>query len=337
MIWMSWRQSRLTLLIGALVLAALAAYLITTGLDIRSARDAYLTQCHATGDCTATLARLAGDYRTRLLLLAGVLGLVPPLIGMFWGAPLIARELETGTHRLAWNQSVTRRRWLAVRLLTVLLAAMLVAGAASALLTWAASPVDAIAADRFATVNFGARYLSPVGQAALASVLGAVTGLFVRRTVPAMALTGLLVIAVLFVMPNAVRPHLMPPEHLTRPMTAEAIDEAHGLGTLGSAPVLRGISVPDAWVTSTSELLTADGRPLDAHAFDDCLTRAPKTGARGTFGDSSPCLAAHDLHLDIAYQPNSRFWRFQLLETALYLLLSTSLAAFALWRIRHRT
>ncbi|GAA4245596.1 ABC transporter permease subunit [Dactylosporangium darangshiense] len=334
---MSWRQFRTPALVGALVLAALAAYLISTGLDIRSARDGYLAQCHAAGDCPAALSRLAGDYRTRLLLLAGVLGLVPALIGMFWCAPLIARELETGTHRLAWNQSVTRRRWLLVRLSTVLLAAVLVALAASALLTWAAAPVDAIAGDRFATVNFGARYLSPIGQAALAAALGAVTGLFVRRTVPAMALTGLLVIAILFVMPNAVRPHLMPAQHLSRPMTAAAIDEAHGLGTLGSAPVVRGIEVPGAWVTDVSELLTADGRPLDSRTFNDCLMHAPKTGARGTFGDSSPCLASHDLHLDIAYQPNSRFWRFQVLETALYLALSALLCAFAVWRIRHRT
>jgi hypothetical protein len=336
MIWMSWRQFRTPALIGALALAALSAYLLHTGLDVRAAHDAYLARCQATGDCTAALSRLVGDYRTRLLLLAGVLGLLPALIGMFWGAPLIARELETGTHRLAWNQSVTRRRWLAVRLATVLLAAMLVAAAASALLTWAAAPVDAIAGDRFGTVNFGARDLSPVGQAGLASVLGAVTGLLVRRTVPAMALTGLLVIAVLFAVPNAVRPHLAPPLHLTRPMTAAAIDEAHGLGTLGSAPVLRGIEVPGAWVTRVSPLLTTDGRPLDPHTFDDCLMRAPKTGATGTFGDSSPCLAAHGLHLDIAYQPNSRYWRFQLLETALYLALTVLLASTAIWRIRYR-
>ncbi|MFG2039307.1 transmembrane transport protein [Dactylosporangium sp. NPDC048998] len=337
---MSWRQFRIQALVGALVLAALAAYLISTGIDIRDARTGYLAQCHATGatgDCADALARLVGDYRTRLLLLAGVLGLLPALVGMFWGAPLIARELETGTHRLAWNQSVTRRRWLAVRLATVVLAAMLVAAVASALLTWAASPVDAIAGDRFGTVNFGARDLSPIGQAALASLVGAVTGLFLRRTVPAMALTGVAVIAVLFVMPNLVRPHLMPALHATRPMTAAAIDEAHGLGTLGSAPVVRGIEVPGAWVTATSELLTADGRPLDPRAFDDCLMRAPKTGATGTFGDISPCLAAHDLHLDIAYQPNDRFWRFQYLETALYLSVAALLAGFALWRIRHRT
>ncbi|WP_433058480.1 ABC transporter permease subunit [Dactylosporangium sp. CS-033363] len=334
MIWMSWRQFRAQALAGVLVLGALAAYLVLTGLDIRAAHAGYLAQCRATGDCAAALARLVGDYRTRLLLLAGVLGLVPVLIGMFWGAPLIARELEAGTHRLAWNQSVTRRRWLAVRLGTVVLAAMLVAACASVLLSWAAAPVDAIAGDRFGTVNFGARALAPIGQAAFATVLGAAVGLVLRRTLPAMALSGLLVLVALFVMPNAIRPHLMPAHHETRPLTAEAIDAAHGLGTLGSAPVLQGIEVPGAWVTSVSELLTSDGRPLDPRIFDDCLMRAPKTGATGTFGDSSPCLAAHDLHLDIAYQPNDRFWTFQWLETALWLALTAALFALALWRIR---
>ena len=44
---------------------------------------------------------------------------VPAIIGIFWGAPLVARELETGTYRLAWTQSVTRTRWLAVKLAVV--------------------------------------------------------------------------------------------------------------------------------------------------------------------------------------------------------------------------
>ena len=41
---------------------------------------------------------------------------MPALIGAFWGAPLITREFEAGTFRLAWNQSVTRARWLAIKL-----------------------------------------------------------------------------------------------------------------------------------------------------------------------------------------------------------------------------
>ena len=68
--------------------------------------------------------------------------LMPAIIGMFWGAPLISRELEGGTYRLAWSQSVTRSRWLAVKLGLLGLAAMAVAGLFSLVITWWASPLD---------------------------------------------------------------------------------------------------------------------------------------------------------------------------------------------------
>ena len=57
-----------------------------------------------------------------------VVVVVPALIRLFWGAPLVSRELETGAFRLAWTQSVTRTRWLAVKLAAAGLAAMAVAG-----------------------------------------------------------------------------------------------------------------------------------------------------------------------------------------------------------------
>ena len=60
--------------------------------------------------------------------MTAVVLVLPALIGLFWGAPLIARELEAGTHRLVWNQSITRTRWLAVKLGLTGLAAMVAAG-----------------------------------------------------------------------------------------------------------------------------------------------------------------------------------------------------------------
>ena len=86
---------------------------------------------------SATTARL----RTWLGVLVIV---VPGIIGIFWGAPLVARELETGTFRLAWTQSVTRTRWLAVKLAVVGLASMAVAGLLSLMVTWWASPLDRV-------------------------------------------------------------------------------------------------------------------------------------------------------------------------------------------------
>ncbi|MFG2054620.1 ABC transporter permease subunit [Micromonospora sp. NPDC048930] len=336
MIRLTWRQFRAPALAGLGGLALLAAYLVHLGLAVRHDHDAYLSRCRAGGDCAGALAQFLGDHQNTLLYLAALLALVPALLGMFWGAPLVARELEAGTHRLVWNQSVTRTRWFAVKLLVVGAAAMVFAGLASLLLTWAASPVDGLAGDRFSTIVFGARNIAPIGYAAFAFTLGTVVGLLLRRTLPAMALTALVFTVVQFVVPNLVRPHLMPPVTVSRPMTAEAINEARALGSITGAPVVKGLSVPDAWVSDVSELRTADGRPLAADRFDRCLLDPPRTGAGGTFGDTAVCLGRLDLHVRLSYQPDERYWTFQWLETGIYLALSGLLAGFGRWRIRRR-
>jgi ABC-type transport system involved in multi-copper enzyme maturation permease subunit len=334
MMWMSWRQFRAQALVGVAALTLLAAYLLYLGMDIRDTRDSYLAQCQ--GDCAQAMTQLHGDYQTTLLFLAALLGLVPTILGMFWGAPLIARELEAGTHRLVWNQSVTRRRWLTVKLLVAGLASMTVAGLASLLLTWAASPVDQVADDRFSTIVFGARNIAPIGYAAFAFTLGTTIGLLVRRTVPAMALTIVAFTIFQFAVPNLVRPHLMPPVTINKPMTAEAINEARGLGSLTGGAVVKGLTIPGAWISGTSKLLTANGQPLDEDRFDECFMNPPKTGATGTFGDTAACLGDLDLHMEIAYQPNHRYWPFQWIESGIYLALSALLTAFGLWHIQRR-
>ncbi|GAA3765211.1 transporter [Plantactinospora mayteni] len=336
MIWMSWRQFRTQAIVGVGALAVLAAYLLQLGMRIRDSRDSYLGRCQPQGDCAQAMSQFVGEHQNTLLILAGLFGLLPGILGMFWGAPLVARELDAGTHRLVWNQSVSRRRWLLTRLLFVGLAGAAMTGLVSLLLTWAASPVDAVADDRFSTVVFGARNIAPIGYALFAVTVGTVVGLLVRRTLPAMALTILVFGVVQFGMPNLVRPYLMTPVDVTRPMTAEAINEARGLGSISSAAVVRGLTVPDAWVTRTSELRTTDGRALDADRFDDCLMRPPKTGATGTFGDAARCLGELDLHVDLSYQPNHRYWPFQWLESVIYLALSALLTVFGLWRIQRR-
>ncbi len=108
---------------------------------------------------------------------------------MFWGAPLIARELETGTYRLAWTQGVTRARWLITRLAVVGGASMVAAGLMSWLLTWWSSPIDTLNASRFGTTVFDSAYIAPIGYAAFGFALGVLAGVLWRRTVPAMATT----------------------------------------------------------------------------------------------------------------------------------------------------
>ncbi|MEU6075420.1 ABC transporter permease subunit [Micromonospora sp. NPDC047074] len=321
MIRMSLRQFRGQALVGAILLVVAAGYLVRLGGDIRAVRDP---------------AQLPGQYGQTMLFLAAGFGLVPALIGAFWGAPLVARELETGTHRLVWSQSVPRRRWLAVKLAVLGLAGVAVAGTLSALLTWAAAPVDEAAGDRFTAILFGARGVAPIGYAVFGLTLGAVTGLLVRRTLPAMAIVFLALIAVQFAVPNLLRPHYLPAERVTVPMSADAINQARSLGSITGGPAVGGLEIPDAWVTDTSRLLTADGRQLSEAAFDGCFHDAPRTGAAGTFGDTAVCLGELDLHVDLAYQPNRRFWPFQWFELALYLGVGALLAGVGLWRVQRR-
>lgn len=337
MIWLNWRQFRLQALAAVAGLTLIAVYLLYLGVEIRDAHDTYQSRCADPGDCAQAKSQFQSAYQNTLLFLAAGLGLIPVIVGAFWGAPLIARELEISTHRLVWNQSVTRRRWLISRMAFVGLAAMILTGLAGLLLTWAASPYDQVAADRFGAVEFGARNIAPIGYAFLAFTLGTVVGLLVRRTLPAMAITGVVFLVLQFSVPNVVRPHLMPPEETALPMTAQNINEARSLGSITGAPVIGGLRVPgapDAWISETSPLRTADGRTLGERKFNECLDTPPKTGTGGTFGDTAVCLSKLNLHVDVKYHPGSRYWQFQLTETGLYLVVSGILIVFALQRIR---
>jgi hypothetical protein len=213
MIWLTWRQFRAqgAVAFGALAVVALALGL--TGPHLVHLFDTTVATCNAHGNCsTATVAFLSHD---RLLQdLGNVVIAVPALIGIFWGAPLVARELETGTHRLVWTQSVTRTRWIAVKLGLVGLASMAVTGLLSMMVTWWSSPIDQVNLNRFTSV-FDQRDIVPIGYAAFAFALGVAAGVLIRRTLPAMV-TAL----VSFVVARAaitfwVRPHLMSPLHTT--------------------------------------------------------------------------------------------------------------------------
>ena len=162
------------------------------------------------------LERLASERPTRhrvLRRLAAVLAL-PAIIGVFWGAPLVARELEAGTHRLVWTQTVTRTRWLATKVGLIGLAAMAAAGLLSLVMTWWSGPIDRprSRAGRARTGSsasrgcrrwmFDARGIAPIGYAAFAFALGVTAGLVLRRTVPAMAVTLAVFVAVQIAMPS---------------------------------------------------------------------------------------------------------------------------------------
>src|SRR4051812_28777532 len=120
MIWLTWRQQRTQALTTLAVLAMCAIVLAVTAPSMFQLFDD-----SGAAACREGCERFLADFKTQVDSTAAgdvywmgflVMLVAPALIGSFWGAPTVARELEAGTHRLAWNQSVTSTRWLTVRL-----------------------------------------------------------------------------------------------------------------------------------------------------------------------------------------------------------------------------
>jgi hypothetical protein len=77
----------------AALLGAVAVYLWLSGLQIHHAYAAY---CHPSGSLACTLS-FTGRYGVTGIIVSTFLQAVPALIGAFVGAPVLAREMETGT------------------------------------------------------------------------------------------------------------------------------------------------------------------------------------------------------------------------------------------------
>ena len=335
MIWLTWRQFRTQALITLAALAALAAYLVILGRGIHHYYDTEIVGCQGNA-CSLAQDVFRDKYANPVTLLGLALLVVPAIIGVFWGAPLIAREVEAGTHRLVWNQSVTRTRWLATKLGFIALFSLAVAGALSWLLSWAAEPFDQLIDGRFQPLNFDSRDIAPLGYALFAFALGTTVGLLIRRALPAMALTLAIFIAAQIVMPFAVRPHLMSPitssvAFSSNLMTKHQVDSLGSRGDEGSgdsSPMgIGGYSQPGAWIMSSPflPLLKADGSAFTRGESKACMT--------GDFEKDLACLTTKNLHFNITYHPASRYWAFQWIETSIFLVLALALVGVCFWRI----
>jgi hypothetical protein len=348
MIWLTWRQMRQSTLMVAVGLALLAVLLLA---NRQAMEDAYGDSLGACGPADPRCAAQAfNDYQTPFLLLTLLVLVVPALVGLFWGAPLVAREIEAGTHRLVWSQSVTRTRWLAVKLALTGLVSAAAAGLISLLVGWWAGPLDEGANGHFprmAPLLFAGRGITPVAYAAFAFVLGVTVGMLVRRALPAMGLTLLVFVAVQVVVPNLIRPHLLSP--VTVALQVDAADTGLGWSPDGDIRLDIGpetLGDPGAWVLS-SHVVDADGNQLDGipqTGLTSCGAPGPPDPQVGDGrvrapGDIPTCLeeiASLGYGEEITYFPSSRFWTLQSIESALYLAFSALLAAGSFWILRRR-
>src|ERR1022692_502632 len=345
MIWLTWRQFRAQTIAASAALAALAVALLITGPHLANLyATSGIPTCHAHGDCANLTNTFINDlkagavYEAMFYLGLGVLFVAPAVIGIFWGAPLVTRELEAGTFRLAWNQSVTRTRWLAVKLGLVGLAAMVTAGLFSLMVTWwpsridraigTAGPSQSINLSRIDPLVFDARGIAPIGYAAFAFALGVTAGVLIRRTLPAMAATLAVFATLQIAWPQLIRPHLIAPVRATSALNTANLNELV-IGNNNTMEVVEAANKPGAWVLS-NQTITPAGHPFHGPPTPACLSSTQSFQA---------CQASvKTLHLRqvLIYQPASRYWAFQWYETAIYLALAIGLAGVCFWWLRRR-
>ena len=348
MTWLAWRQFRTQALVIAGLLVVLAIALAIDGVHLVHLYDTNVAKCAQRNDCVSAGALFQKQAKwhgaLNLLVLA-----VPALLGAFWGAPLVARELETRTNLLAWTQSVTRSRWFIVKVAIAGAASVITAGLLSLMVTWWSSPHDRFVNSPYSV--FDQRDIVPVAYALFALALGVLLGMIIRRTLPAMAATMAAFTVIRFGFGSWIRSRILSPLHSTGVFTLP--------GPNGAGLVPRHVS-PRAWIFS-EQVVTPTGRVIGSYdlgsgggvvglsnanhgagilnAVTNCANHLPPLGQSLTEQQQAAvnhCVDGFHLHTIATYLPSSRYWALQWSESAIFVGGAIALLAVGLWWIRKR-
>jgi hypothetical protein len=307
MIWVTWRQHRLE---GAWALVFVAAMTAVMSFIIWEASN---PGCRPGDVATICLPNdplgFVAQNLMRLDLVQYGLVVLPALAGAFIGAPLIAQEIETGTHRLAWTQGVTRTRWIWTKVGLLFVPLM----AAAALV----GILEVAVIDRGTIANhwdwFDQQAPMTVAATVFALALGLASGAVIGRSIPAMALTLIGVVAVRFCLAVFVRAHYMTP-------ILFSTHDPLGKTGLGANPSAWWLDQP---VYTNGAGQTISGR--EVFAFNG-----------GSPGDVVTYWKDHGISMVQYYQPGDRFWTFQTIEGGILLALTVALLGFAIYWVTRR-
>ena len=318
-----WRQYRASGAIAVALLAALGAVIAWDGLAVASRWHSILVACAGNSACIQQQSPLVNGVVSDLPYLSLI---APAVLGILWGAPLVAHELEARTSDFGWTQSVTRRRWLTAKVGWLMLAAVAACGAVSALITWWSGPLNAQFASEFDPGHFDTQGIVPIGYAVFAMALGIAAGTVARRTLPAVAVVLGGFIGLRLVISDVLRPHYM-----------AAVTTYYGLGGTFTPP-------GQAWIFSQGGVSPTG--VVVSQGWGDLVPALPASCARFLPGPASgkdasmnavfSCMQAHGWRGFVTYQPASRYWAFQGIETGIYVLLGAALIAVTYMVIRRR-
>ena len=330
MIWLTWRQHRKQFLYTLLAIAVVAAVMLPTGLSMHHTFvDSGLAACIAkvggaptavTDNCDQLSQSFTSQYNS--LSFVGILFVILPVfVGIFYGAPLVAREIEHGTHRFVWTQGISRTRWALGKFGIIGVAVAIIAVAYAVGVTWWFQPLVTNGGGRMGYVSFDVQGVVPIAYTLFAVALGIFIGTLSRRVLPAMGISLAAFVAVRVGIEWGARQNYLSPELAKLPIDSQA-----QFGQYAGDWVYR------------SGVDYADGKPMAGVNAIHCASNGNVSGSftssavnPGDGCGSSALNGAYDWQL---YQPASRFWDFQYIESGIFLALAAILVWLSLNRIR---
>ncbi|WP_329046532.1 hypothetical protein OG738_32020 [Amycolatopsis sp. NBC_01488] len=311
--WQLWRSSRLVTVFLIATWAALQAFALMASTDI--ARQADACASPAPGQCSSPTAAesLSSNIDSANWILIGQM-VVPVLVGVFWGAPLVAREYESHTYLFAWTQDVSPLRWTTQRLgvlafFSICLA--VVSGLSSSAL--AEGIHKATTKSMFTPSLFESAVGVQIAYYLLALFLGFAAGSYIRRVVPAIgaALFAFLVFRVALVI---MRLKWLPASTQVTPFTV------NGEYAKVSLPGDNSIQLDVHYANST-------GTPVQ---FPNLECRDAPSAP-----EWEQCIRSHGVEkLVTSYQPGSHVLPVQIIEIAACSILAAFVALLAFRRVR---
>jgi hypothetical protein len=313
--WVTWRQHRATLISVPAVIAAAAVFLVVFGLQVH---HAYATLVHCPLNQGAQSAACAAAFRNfnntdwPLGNACSILmALAPVLIGAFAGAPLLARELESGTYRYAWTQGLARERQAIAKLVLMGLSLAVLAAVLGQLFAWFFQPfLYTEQMNNLSTEGvFDTQGLAFPAFTLVAFAVGAFLGMLFRRIIPALAATLGVYLAIR--------------------LGAWALRGQYPLSTVTNNAKLIGsfgtVSHPGfPWVLSS--WVTGPGGHLASAAIQNQVQNAPGVGM------SVP----HGYTEWFRWIPPDRFWPMQFIQAGWLLVLAVAIMAGTVWLVRRR-
>jgi hypothetical protein len=304
MTWLAWRLQRTETLVAVGILALLAALLVPTGITMaNSYHNNGLASCLAPNpgyDCIQKIGAFQSRFQA-LNFVANWFTLVPGVLGVLLAAPFVL-ELEQGTYRLAWTQSITRRRWLAVKLGLLVVAGVLASLGLIALITWWRTPLTDLGG-RLDTGTYDTTGSVAVGYTLFALGLGVALGALWRRTAASLTVAFVGYFAVRILDDYWLRNQLATPLKAT----------------------WRGVQLPRYLDNANilSQTITVNGRVVQSVSSSGGVIGGHAQLAAPGSGTNA---VSHGI-----YQPASFFWTLQLRETALFTAIAVLLILFAAW------